>query len=114
MAGMTIFNVRRAVTQKVSKPDSLFSFSAEPLMLLHIPVEYITETVVFNVKGRQNSKAVIKPLGSCVVHVILCCFYIFARLKENLWNHFQDIERAYVYDLDHYLQCPKSVDSKGR
>ena len=36
---MTIFNVQRAITQKVSKLDLQFSFSADPLMLLHISVK---------------------------------------------------------------------------
>ena len=27
---------------------------------------------------------------------------IFARLQGNLWNRFQVIERAHIYDLDHY------------
>ena len=29
--------------------------------------------------------------------------YIFARLQENLQNHFQVIERAQVYDWDHFF-----------
>ena len=41
-------------------------------------------------------------------------FYIFARLQENLWDNFQVIERAQVYDLDHYLKCLKNSNSKSR
>ena len=37
----------------------------------------------------------------------------FARLQENLWNHFQVIERAHVYDLDHYWQCSRAVTPKA-
>ena len=36
---MTIFNIQRTITQKVSKPDLQFSFSADSLMVLHIRVK---------------------------------------------------------------------------
>ena len=44
MTEMTIFNVQRAitkkVTQKVNKPDLQFSFSEDPLMVLHNHVKF--------------------------------------------------------------------------
>ena len=50
MTEMTIFDVQRAITKKVSKPELQFSFSAVPLMVLHFQVcMNITETVIFNV-----------------------------------------------------------------
>ena len=36
----------------------------------------------------------------CVLHVL--SLYIFASLQGNLWNYFQIIERAHIYELDHY------------
>ena len=47
---MTIFNIQRAITQKVSKPELLFSFSADPLMVLHIRVKFtsISQTQLFS------------------------------------------------------------------
>ena len=40
MTQMTIFNVQRAISQKASKPDLQFSFSADPLRVLHIHVKF--------------------------------------------------------------------------
>ena len=82
---MTIFDVQRAITQKVSKPDLQFSFSADPIMVLHIQVcMNITETVIFNVR-RSITQEVIKLdiwFLSSTCHLML--LYIFARLQENL------------------------------
>ena len=41
MTEMTIFNVQRAIIQKVSKPVLQFLFSADPLLVLHIRVKFI-------------------------------------------------------------------------
>ena len=40
MTEMTIFNVQKAITQKVSKPDLQFSFSADAFMVLYICVKF--------------------------------------------------------------------------
>ena len=50
MAEMTIFNVPRAITQKVSKPDLQFSFSADSLMVLQICVKFtsISQKLLFS------------------------------------------------------------------
>ena len=40
MTEMTIFNVLRAISKKVSKPDLQYLFSADPLMVLHIRVKF--------------------------------------------------------------------------
>ena len=45
---------------------------------------------------------------------LLLLLFIFARLLENLWNHFQVIDRAQLYDWDHFLHCPKGSNSKSR
>ena len=37
---MTIFNIQRAISQKASKPDLQFSFSADLLIVLHIRVKF--------------------------------------------------------------------------
>ena len=63
MIEMNIFNIQRALTQKVSKLDLQFFFSADPLMVLHISVtltKYIIKTVIFNVQ-RPITQNVIKP-----------------------------------------------------
>ena len=49
MTEMTIFNVERAITQKVSKPDLQFSFCADPLMVLHIHVKFTSQNLLFSV-----------------------------------------------------------------
>ena len=58
MTEMNIFNVQRAITQEVSKPDLQFSFSADTLMVLHIckVYKYISETVSFQCLKTHNSK----------------------------------------------------------
>ena len=56
---MTIFNVQRAITLKISKPDLQFSFSAEPLMVLHIRVKLtsLSQKLVFSMfKDSQLKK----------------------------------------------------------
>ena len=61
MTETIIFNVQRAITQKISKPDLLFSFSADLLMVLHICVKltkYIAETVIFNVQRPITQKII--------------------------------------------------------
>ena len=83
MTERTIFNVQRAITQKVSKPDLQFLISADPLMVLHISVKFtvITETY-FNVQ-RPIVKKVIKPgLWYLCSKCQLKLLYNFARLKE--------------------------------
>ena len=40
MTEMIIFNGQRAISQKASKPDLQFSFSADPLMVFHICVKF--------------------------------------------------------------------------
>ena len=37
---MTIFNIQRAISQKASKSELQLSFSADPLMVLYIPVKF--------------------------------------------------------------------------
>ena len=106
---MTIFNVQRAITQKVSKPDLHFSFSADSCKVY----KYITETVNFNGQRPIIQKAIKQDLWFLCSTCHLMLLYIFARLQENLWNHFQIIERAQVYDYHHYLQCPKGSNSKA-
>ena len=51
MTEMTIFNVQRAITQKVNKPDLRFSFSADSLMVLHIHVKFtsISQKLLFSI-----------------------------------------------------------------
>ena len=44
----------------------------------------------------------------------LMSIYIFVRLQEKLWKHFQVIERAHLYNFDHYWQCSKGSNSKSR
>ena len=68
MTEMTIFNVQRAITKKLSKPDLQFSFSADSLMVVHIHVKYITETVIFNVQ-RPITQKVIKQLMVLVFYM---------------------------------------------
>ena len=50
MTEMIIFNVQRAISQKASKPDLQFSFSADPLMALHIRVKFtsISQKLLFS------------------------------------------------------------------
>ena len=50
MIEMPIFNVQRAIAQKVNKPDLQFLFSADPLMVLHIHVKFtsISEKLLFS------------------------------------------------------------------
>ena len=50
MTKMIIFNVQKAITQKVSKSDLQFSFSADPLMVLHIRVMFtnISQELLFS------------------------------------------------------------------
>ena len=50
MTEVIIFNVQRAITQKVSKSDLKFSFSADPLMLLHIHAKFtsISQEMLFS------------------------------------------------------------------
>ena len=53
MTKMIIFNVQRAITQKISKQDWQFLFSADPLMVLHIRVKltstYILQELLFSI-----------------------------------------------------------------
>ena len=51
MTEMIIFNVQRAITQKVSKPDLQFLFSAGPLMVLYIHVKFtsISQELLFSI-----------------------------------------------------------------
>ena len=50
MTEMTIFNVQRAISQKASKPELQFSFSADPLIVLHICVKFtsISQKMLFS------------------------------------------------------------------
>ena len=50
MTEMTIFNVQRATFQKASKLDLQLSFSADPLMVLHIRVKFtsISQKLLFS------------------------------------------------------------------
>ena len=48
MTEITIFNVQRAITQKVSKPDLQFLFSTDPLKVLHIRVKFISQKLLFS------------------------------------------------------------------
>ena len=70
MTEMTIFNVQRAINQKLSKPDLQFSFSADSLKVVHIRVKYITETVIFNVQRPITQKVITgKPLMVLVFYM---------------------------------------------
>ena len=50
MTEMTFFHVQRAITQKMSKPDLQFSFSADTLMVRHIRVKFtsISQKLLFS------------------------------------------------------------------
>ena len=78
-------------------------------MVLHIRVVYkcIIETVIFSAQ-RSITQKVIKPDISCVLNVIFCCFTFFQGFKK-----IQIIERAKVYDWEHYLQCPEGSNSNA-
>ena len=85
MTEMTIFNVQRAISQKSSKPELQFSFSADPLMVLHICVKFTSISMKMLFSMLKETQKVIKPdiwflRSTC--HLIL--LYIFARLQENL------------------------------
>ena len=45
MTEMNIFNVQRAITQKVCKQVLQFSFSADALMVLHIHVKFTSTSL---------------------------------------------------------------------
>ena len=85
MTEMNIFNVQRTITQKVSKSDLQFSFSAHPLMVLHMFVKLtsITETVIFNVQRPITQKVLNQTWFLCST-CDLMLLYIFARLQEKL------------------------------
>ena len=59
MTEMTIFNVQRAISQKASKPELLFSFSADPLMVFHIRVKFKSyhRNCYFQISKTHNSKS---------------------------------------------------------
>ena len=101
MTEMTFLNVQSTTNQKVSKPNLQFSFSADPLMVLHIHVKFTRlshkKNCYFQCLKTHNSK----------------------RTKPDLWFlcstcHLMLLQRAHVYDWDHYLQCPKGNNSKSR
>ena len=83
MTETIIFNVQRAITQKISKPDLLFSFSADLLMVLHICVKltkYIAETVIFNVQRPITQKIIKSAVWFLCSTCHLILLYIFVRL----------------------------------
>ena len=76
MTEMTIYSVQRAITQKVSKPDLQFSFSAEPLMVLRICVKFtsisqelITKTCLYNLDPLKPHFYIVK-LGFTGVYIV--------------------------------------------
>ena len=115
MTEMTIFNVQRAITQKVSKSGLQFSFSADPLMVLYISVKLtsLSQKLLFSMQ-RPITKKVIEPDTVLVFNMPSYVALDFCEASRKSLKHFQDIERAQVYDWDHYLQCPKGGNSKSR
>ena len=72
---MTIFNVQRAITQKVSKPDLQFSFSASLLMVLHICVKFtsISQKLSFSM---FKDPYLIKQLSRLMIPVFYMSSYV--------------------------------------
>ena len=84
------------ISKRISKLTriTVFFFCRSPHGASHLckVYKYVTETVIFSVQRPVTQKK-IKPdiwflRSTC--HLIL--LFIFARLQENLWNHFQVIK----------------------
>ena len=122
-----IFNVQRAITLKVGKPELWFTCSASRLLVCYIYVKFCEnmertrvhskKMAIFNIYYVQRAAKNRLTRITFFFLFCTCCLmvgYICEKFHDNISNAFHNTKRTRVHGRNGYIQCSKVNYSKSR